>query len=147
MSHIGKWIALQQWPNIQGFVCKYFFYGPFFSTEKTVTRKSYLDMLVLFLPPQLQQDSDVADILSQQDNTWFIITVGSHLSLIPHSPISGLAKVDLSGGCHGHPASHALIFISGAVWRKKFVPPLPPSSSELRDRNNYISDECWSYLT
>jgi hypothetical protein len=37
----------------------------FFFVEKTVPEISYLDMLELFLIPQLQQDTEVADILLQ----------------------------------------------------------------------------------
>jgi hypothetical protein len=40
-------------------------YGPFFFAEGTVTGQSYLDMLKLWMMPQMQEDSN--DFLFQQD--------------------------------------------------------------------------------
>jgi hypothetical protein len=114
----GKRIALQHRSNVQVFVHRCSIYGLLFFTEKTMTVISYPDMLILFLKPQLQQDTEVADI--QQDALSLIITAGSHLSFMPHSPSSGLAEVDLYCGRHCHPTSHPLIFISGATSRAKF---------------------------
>ena len=42
-------------------------YGPFIFAVKTVTGTNYLDMLQLFLEPQLQQDSILASVMYQQD--------------------------------------------------------------------------------
>ena len=41
-------------------------YGPFFFAEKTIRHETYLDMLQLFMLPQLEQDDNM-DIVFQQD--------------------------------------------------------------------------------
>jgi hypothetical protein len=111
-------------------------YGSFFfAKKKAVTGIWYLNKLELFRIPQLQQDTEVAEILFQQDALHRITTAGSHLSLMPHSPTSELAEVELSSGRHGHLTPHHLIFISGAYVKDKiYVPSLQQSLRELRDR-------------
>jgi hypothetical protein len=56
--------APEWWPSILAFVHRCSIYVPFFA-EKGVTAISYLDLLELFLIPQLQRDTEVADILFQ----------------------------------------------------------------------------------
>lgn len=42
-------------------------YGPFMFAEKTITGANYLDMLQMFLEPQLQQDGILCSVIYQQD--------------------------------------------------------------------------------
>jgi hypothetical protein len=67
MLHIGKRISLQQWPNSPR---SWKFPGlpleAWRSDELVITDYSESE-LELFLTPQLQQDTEVADILFQQD--------------------------------------------------------------------------------
>jgi hypothetical protein len=55
-------------------------YGPFFFVENTVKGNSYLDMLTLWLLPQLQEDSN--DFIFQQDGVppHFHMAVRNHLN-------------------------------------------------------------------
>jgi hypothetical protein len=74
MLCIGKRIDLQQWSSIQGShqtAGSHSFKDlwTFFFAEKTVTGISYLDMVEMFLILQLQQETEVADIVLQQDGT------------------------------------------------------------------------------
>jgi hypothetical protein len=55
-------------------------YGPFSLMENTITGNSYLDMLTLWLLPQLQEDSN--DFIFQQDGAlpYFHMAVRNHLN-------------------------------------------------------------------
>jgi hypothetical protein len=55
-------------------------YGPFFFMENNVTGNSYLDMLTLWLLPQLEEDSN--DFIFQQDGAppHFHMAVRNHLN-------------------------------------------------------------------
>jgi hypothetical protein len=73
MLHIGKRISLQQWSDIQvslhtaGSLQFQRFLERFSSLRKQwLDSRRYLAIFELFLIPQLQQNTEVADILSQQ---------------------------------------------------------------------------------
>ena len=55
-------------------------YGPFFFAEPTVTGINYLDMLQLWLMPQLQED--IVDFIFQQDGapSHYHLDVSAHLN-------------------------------------------------------------------
>jgi hypothetical protein len=57
-------------------------YGPFFFVENTVTGNSYLDMLTLWLLPQMEEDSD--DFIFQQDGALphFHVAFRNHLNVL-----------------------------------------------------------------
>jgi len=113
-------------------------YGPFFFAGPTVTGINYLDMLRLWLMPQLQEDSE--DFVFQQDGALphFNFDVCAHLS------------ANLSSCCIGH-ASHSdspllpwpprspdltpcNFFLWGYVKDHLYVPPVPHDSPQLRPR-------------
>ena len=96
--------------------CK--FYGPLFFAEPTVTGINYLDMLQLWLMPQLQEDSK--DFIFQQDGALqhFHFEVRAHLSAI--FPVVGLGvlltmTLLFLPGLHGHLIEHPAIFFSYGV--------------------------------
>jgi len=82
--------------------CK--FYGPLFFAEPTVTGINYLDMLQLWLMPQLQEDSE--DFIFQQDGAppRFHFEVRAHINAIfPVVALGALLTVTLFlPGLHGH---------------------------------------------
>jgi hypothetical protein len=70
-------------------------------------------MLELFLITMQEQDTEVTDILVQQDDDpphyHYMITY------FLDATVRGVAQMDLPGGHHGHPTSRPFIFISGAT--------------------------------
>jgi adenosine deaminase len=73
-------------------------------------------MLELFLITTQEQDTEVTDILVQQDDDpphyHYMITYFLDATLLSRG--RG-AQMDLSGGHHGHPTSCLFIFISGTT--------------------------------
>jgi hypothetical protein len=68
-------------------------YEPFFFTEKSVSGFAYLDMLQLWLLPQLQEDSD--NLILQQDGAppHFRLKVRRHLNTtLPQSWIAHTSR-------------------------------------------------------
>jgi hypothetical protein len=78
-------------------------------------------MLELFVIPQLQQDTEKADILSQEDSTLPHCHYGVMAFHDATHASSRLTKVNLLSGRNGHLTSHSLIFISGAILRAQFM--------------------------
>ena len=137
---------MQQWntssrsPKVNAFCvissCKV--YGQFFFAKTPVTGINYLDMLQLWLMPQLQDDSE--DFIFQQDEArpHFHFDVRTHISanlrgrwigrafhndsrLLPWPPRSP----DLSP-CH--------FFLWGYIKNRVYVPSMPSDLSQLRQR-------------
>jgi hypothetical protein len=104
--------------------------------ENTVMGDSYLDMLTLWLLPQLEEDSN--DFTFQQDGapSHFHMAVWNHLNAhLPRRWISCAGASDV--WCRWLLRSPDLTpcdFLWGYIKDKMFVPPLPRSLPELRQR-------------
>ncbi|PNF14823.1 hypothetical protein B7P43_G06338 [Cryptotermes secundus] len=113
-------------------------YGPFFFCEKTVTGTSYLDMLQLWLFPQLPVDS--GDFVLQQDGAppHWNINVRRYLNNdLRHRWIAHVREDDVALFTWP-PRSPDLtpcdFFLLGYIKDRVCVPPLPRTLVELRER-------------
>jgi hypothetical protein len=113
-------------------------YGPFFFAKKSVNGFAYLDMLQLWLLPQLQEDSD--NFILQQDGAThhFQLEVHHHLNnILPQSWIVHTSNEDTTL-IPWPPRSPDLtpcdFFFWGYVKDKVYVSPLPRDLPELRQR-------------
>lgn len=113
-------------------------YGPFFFGEKTVTGDNYLDMLEIWLFPQLLEDSP--DFIFQQDGAppHWSLTVRSYLNnLLPQRWIGRACDDDLTL-LTWPPRSPDLtpcdFFLWGYVKDRVFVQPMPNTLPELKQR-------------
>lgn len=113
-------------------------YGPFFFNENTVTGISYLDMLQLWLMPQLTADSN--NFIYQQDGApphWHNDVRGYLNEELPHRWIGRCAEHDLAMFAWP-PNSPDLtpcdFYFWGYIKDTVFVPPLPATLAELRRR-------------
>lgn len=111
-------------------------YGPFFFTETTVTGMIYLDMLQLWLMPQLLNN----DFIFQQDGcpAHYHNEVRQYLNTeLPRRWI-GRASEEDQHIMLWPPRSPDLtpcdFFLWGYVKEKVFVPPMPHDIAELKDR-------------
>ena len=116
-------------------------YGPFFFSEKTVNGSIYLDMLQLWLFPQLAEDS--TDFVYQHDGAppHWSLDVRAYLNdELPHRWIGRVGANDLAF-LPWPPRSPDLtpcdFFLWGHIKDIVYVPPLPQTIEELKQR---ISD-------
>jgi len=125
-------------PNVNVFCavssCKV--YGPFFFAEATVTSINYLDMLQLWLMPQLQEDSE--NLIFQQDGALphFHFDVRAHLSANLLSHWIGRASHNDSPLLTWPPPSpDPAIFSYGVTSRIAYTcPPMPRDLPQLQQR-------------
>lgn len=113
-------------------------YGPFFFMEKTVTGIVYLDMLQLWLMPQLQED--YSSFIFQQDGAppHYLNHVRHFLNNeLPHRWI-GRGSDDDNRLLPWPPRSPDLtpcdFFLWGYIKDRVFVPPMPRDLQDLRQR-------------
>jgi hypothetical protein len=112
--------------------------GPFLFVENAVTGNSYLDMLTLWLLPQVEEDSN--DFIFQQDGAppHFHVAVRNHLNVHHPRRWIGRAAANDVVWCSWPPRSPDLIPCDFLLWGytkdKVFVPLLPRSLPELRLR-------------
>ena len=113
-------------------------YGPFFFAEPTVTGINYLDMLQLWLMPQLQEDSE--DLIFQQDGA------PPHL----HFDVRAHLNANLPGRWIGRPSHNDSplltwpplspdltscdFFLWGYIKDRVYMPPMPHDLPQLRQR-------------
>lgn len=124
--------------NVFAAISKTKVYGPFFFMDKTVTGISYLDMLQLWLFPQLKEDSN--NFVFQQDGApphWHA-EVRSYLNNeVPRRWIGRCADQDLALFAWP-PRSPDLtvcdFFLWGYVKDCVYMPPHPTTLVELRER-------------
>jgi hypothetical protein len=113
-------------------------YGPFFFVKGTVTGQSYLNMLQLWLMPQMQEDSN--DFLFQQDGVPpnFHNDVREYLNIeLPRRWIGRAGERD-ERFKKWPPRSPDLtpsnLVLWGYIKDHVYVPPLPRDIQELRQR-------------
>jgi hypothetical protein len=115
-------------------------YGPFFFAEKNFNGFAYLDMLQLWLLPQLQEDSD--NFILEHDGAppHFHLEVRRHLSnTLCQRWIERMSKCNEDSALNPWaPMSPDLtpcdFFLWGYVEDNVYVPPLPKDLPELRQR-------------
>ena len=112
-------------------------YGLFFLAEPSVTSISYLDMLQLWLMPQLQENSE--DFIFQQDRTLphFHFDVCAHLNAnLPGRWVRfSQWRSSSSLACMVTWPNHLLFFfLWGYVKDCVYVPPMPRDLPQLRQR-------------
>lgn len=113
-------------------------YGPFFFAERTVSGIAYLDMLEQWLFPQLMEDSQ--DFIFQQDGApphWHLDVRQFLNRSLPQRWIGRSGNEDLSV-LAWPPRSPDLtpndFFLWGYVKQAVYVPPLPTTLADLRNR-------------
>lgn len=113
-------------------------YGPFFFAEKTVTGIAYLDMLEHWLFPQLEEDLE--DLVFQQDGApphWHCEVRNFLNEKLPQKWIGRCTENDLAL-LKWPPRSPDLtvcdFFLWGYVKGKVYIPPMPQTLQELRER-------------
>jgi hypothetical protein len=117
-------------------------YGPFFFVKITITGNSYLDMLTIWRLPQLEEDSN--DFIFQQDGAppHFHMAVRNHLNAHLPQRWIGRAGANNAVRCRWPPRSPDLtpydFFFWGYIQDKVFVPLLPWSLPELRQRTTTV---------
>ena len=115
-------------------------YGPFFFGEKTVTGTSYLDMLTLWLFPQLTEDSD--NFVFQQDGAppHWMLDVREYLNHELPNRWIGRVGADDQALIPWPPRSPDLtpcdFYLWGYIKDRVYVPPLPQTLVQLRERIN-----------
>ena len=113
-------------------------YGPFFFAEPTVTGIDYLDVLQLWLMPQLEEDSE--DFIFQQDRALlhFNFDVRAHLSANLPGRWIGRASHNDSPLLPWPPQSPDLTPCNFILWgyikNRVYVPPVPRDLPQLRQR-------------
>lgn len=124
--------------NVYCAVSKQKVYGPFFFQEKTVRGTSYLDMVSEWLIPQVEEDSN--DYILVQDGApphWHLDVRDYLDERLPLRWI-GRATDDNESLMRWPPRSPDLtpcdFFLWGYVKDKVFIPPLPLSLLELKQR-------------
>ena len=113
-------------------------YGPFFFAERTVTGITYLDMLQQWLFPQIMEDSQ--DFIFQQDGApphWHLHVRDYLNESLPHRWIGRGADADQA--LHFWPPRSPDLtpcdyFLWGYVKEAVYVPPLPTTLNNLRQR-------------
>ncbi|GFG39802.1 hypothetical protein Cfor_10577 [Coptotermes formosanus] len=122
--------------NVFGAVSSRKVYGPFFFAEPTVTGINCLDMLQLWLLPQLQEDSE--DFIFQQDGAppHFHFDVRAHLSANLPGCWIGRASDNDSPVLPWPPRSPDVtvcdFFLWGYIKDRVYVPPMPRDLAQLR---------------
>jgi hypothetical protein len=113
-------------------------YGPFFFGERTVTGRCYLDMLQLWLFPQLNADS--RNFVFQQDGAprHWSNDVRRYLNdELPHRWIGRVGADDVplfAWPLRSPDLMPCDFFLWGYVKDHVYVPPLPTTLEELRER-------------
>jgi len=113
-------------------------YGPFFFAEPTVTDINYLDMLQLWLMPQLQEDSE--EFIFQQDGAppHFHFDVRAHVTANLPGRWIGRASHNDSPLLPWPPRSPDLtpcdFFLWGYIKDRVYVPSMPRDLPQLRQR-------------
>ena len=113
-------------------------YGPFFFAEQTVTGINYLDMLQLWLMPQLQED--IVDFIFQQDGAppHYNLDACAHLNAILPDRWIGRASHNDSLFFTWPPRSPYINPCDFSLWGyikdRVRVPPMPRDLPQLRQR-------------
>jgi hypothetical protein len=113
-------------------------YGPFFFSEQIVTGSIYLDMLQLWLFPQLTADSRT--FIFQQDGApphWNNVVRGFLNDELPHRWIGRVGDDDvalLAWPPRSPDLTPCDFFLWGFVKDIVYVPPLPTTLQELKER-------------
>ena len=113
-------------------------YGTFFFAETTIAGINYLDVLQLWLMPQLQEDSK--DFIFEQDGAPPHLHFDVRFTSVLISPVVGLGALLtvtllFFPGLRNHLTKPpAIFFLWGYIKERLYVPPMPRDLPQLRQR-------------